>query len=338
MRAGIRVLSETPDEWSREVSRWMRLNRSHRTIVDGDPAPDRNDEYRFYQTLVGVWPAELNGAMTAGDDLVRRLQEYMLKAAREAKVHTSWLTENQPYENALTRFVERALGAQTGARFFAALLPFRQRVARLGVVNSLAQVALKLMSPGVPDLYQGTDLWDFNLVDPDNRRPVDFDRRTELLGDVDCVLRREPAARGGAINQMLADWTDGRIKLLVTAAGLRLRRDMPALFPAGDYVPLATEVTVRAGAVAFARTSGGDAVVVAAPRLASSLCDDDHPLPLGGDCWRTSRLMLPDPLRHRTFRHVLTGAEIRPTIAGETAWIFLGEIFQAIPVGILRAE
>jgi len=217
-------------------------------------------------------------------------------------------------------------------------LPFRQRVARLGLLNSLAQVALKVVSPGVPDFYQGTDLWDLRLVDPDNRRPVDFDRRARQLDEVDAVLRAAPAERAAAIAQMLADWTDGRIKLLVTAAGLRLRRDMPSVFPAGDYVPLATEVTVRGGVVAFARTSGTDAVVVAAPRLVSSLCDADHPLPLGGDCWRTSRVLLPESLRHRTFRHVLTGAEIRPTTAGDTAWMFLGEIFQTIPVGILRAE
>ncbi|OFW07992.1 MAG: malto-oligosyltrehalose synthase [Acidobacteria bacterium RIFCSPLOWO2_02_FULL_67_36] len=338
VRARINVLSEIPDEWSREVSRWMRLNRSHRTIVDGDPAPDRNDEYRFYQTLVGVWPAELTAGRAAGQELVGRLTEYMLKAVREAKVHTSWLTSNQPYEDALARFVERALGGPSSARFLAALLPFRQRVARLGLLNSLAQVALKVVSPGVPDFYQGTDLWDLRLVDPDNRRPVDFDRRARQLDEVDAVLRAAPAERAAAIAQMLADWTDGRIKLLVTAAGLRLRRDMPSVFPAGDYVPLATEVTVRGGVVAFARTSGTDAVVVAAPRLVSSLCDADHPLPLGGDCWRTSRVLLPESLRHRTFRHVLTGAEIRPTTAGDTAWMFLGEIFQTIPVGILRAE
>ena len=335
VRARINAISELPDEWGRDVSRWMGVNRSHRSIVDGEPAPDRNDEYRFYQALAGMWPAGTDGATP---ELVERLQGYMLKAAKEAKVHTSWLTTNEAYEEALARFVERTLAGPGGTRFLAAFRPMRQRLALLGATNSLAQVTLKLGSPGVPDFYQGTDLWDFNLVDPDNRRPVDFAARERWLGEIDRVLDADLETRGHAIDAMLREWPDGRIKLLLTAAGLRLRRSHPEVFLDGEYVPLPIEITVPAGAVAFARiaTSAGHAVLFVAPRLCARVVDANRPFPVGGECWKTSRLMLPPELRDRTFRHVLTGAELRPTIAGDAAWLFLGEVFDVVPVGILE--
>ena len=188
------------------------------------------------------------------------------------------------------------------------------------MINSLAQVTLKIGSPGVPDFYQGTELWDLNLVDPDNRRPVDFAHRARLLDDVDLLLDQEPPARTDTISGWLRGWKDGRIKLLVTAAGLRLRRALPDVFLGGAYMPLTTEITVPGSAVAFARMAGGEgdapAVIFAAPRLCAGLVDRERPVPLGGDCWRTSRMMLPQSLRHRTFRHEITGAEIRPTHGG----------------------
>ena len=199
-RARINVLSEIPDEWSREVARWMRMNRTHRTIVDGEPAPDRNDEYRFYQALVGVWPLEISnpdlpaagegvkGPLDLGD-LVERLRAYMLKAVKEAKRHTSWLTPNEEYERAVTSFVDRVLTGPGRAKFLSVFAPFARRVARIGMINGLAQVTLKIGSPGIPDFYQGAELWDLSLVDPDNRRPVDFAHRQCLLASVDQLLQ-----------------------------------------------------------------------------------------------------------------------------------------------------
>jgi (1->4)-alpha-D-glucan 1-alpha-D-glucosylmutase len=343
VRARLNVLSEIPDEWGREVSRWMRINRGHRSLVDGEPAPDRVDEYRFYQALIGIWPPDpVDDGSTVPGDLVERLCGYMVKAAKEAKVHTSWLTPNQPYEDALTRFVTDTLTGAAGARLLAAFLPLHRRVAVLGMINSLAQVTLKIGSPGVPDFYQGTDLWDLNLVDPDNRRPVDFAHRARLLDQVDALLAQDPASQVCTVSEWLRDWTDGRIKLLVTAAGLRLRRALPEVLLGGRYMPLATEITVPAGAVAFARTTEAEsappeAVLFVVPRLCAPLVDAERPLPLGGDCWKTSRVMLPPGLRDRTFRHVITGAEVRPTRSGENAWIFLGEAFHTVPVAILRS-
>ena len=342
VRARINVLSEMPSEWGREVSRWMRINKAQRSVVDGEPAPDRADEYRFYQALVGVWPAGLPARITqAPEELVARLSEYMIKAVKEAKVHTSWLTTNEPYEEALRTYVQRVLSGAAGSRLLTAFLPFQQRIASFGMINSLAQVVLKLGSPGVPDIYQGADLWDLSLVDPDNRRPVDFDRRSRALDDVDALLAMEAPVRQAAIGEWLTNWTDGRIKLLVTAVGLRLRRELPGVFLGGGYLPLPMEISVPAGAVGFARTAGddpdSDAVLFLAPRLFSHLPAGPQPAPLGGECWKTSRVMLPPALRHRTFRDAMTGAEIHPARAGENAWIFLGEVFQTLPVAILRA-
>ena len=342
VRARINALSELPAEWSREVSRWMRANRALRTIVDTDPAPDRNDEYRLYQAVVGAWP--LGGSSTtepadgeASREFVERIQAYMLKAVREAKVHTSWLTPNQQYEDALNNFIGRVLTGPGAARFLPLMLPFQRRIAVLGMINSLSQVVMKIGSPGVPDFYQGTELWDLSLVDPDNRRPVDFGRREELLEAVEPLLCAGGEERNAALAGMLDDWEDGRIKLLTTTAGLRLRRDQPELFLSGAYLPLELEITVSADAVAFARTHGDAALIFVGPRLCAPLLDGDLRPPLGGDKWKTSRLLLPAALAGRTFRHEITGAEIRPTMMSGRAWIFLGQVFEHVPVGILRA-
>lgn len=332
VRARINVISEMPDEWGHEVVKWMRLNRLHRQIVDGEPAPDRNDEYRLYQVLLGAWPFE-NGAQVpsaaASPELIARISAYMLKAIREAKVHTSWLTANASYEDALTRFVERVLGEPGAAKFLPVFRPFQRRIASLALVNSLSQVVLKLGSPGVPDFYQGTELWDLSLVDPDNRRPVDFSTRERALdaldGDVD-------------VGQLLEHWTDGRIKLFVTARGLQVRNDMPQVFVGGDYLPLVVESSVEGDAVAFARLAGDDAVLVLGARLCAGLSAGERPLPVGGEAWKTSRVLLPDALRNRTFRNVFTGAEVRPIVTAENAWLFLGQVFETLTVAMLKAE
>ena len=341
VRARINAISELPAEWNREVSRWMRANKGLRTLLESEPAPDRNDEYRFYQALVGAWPLETGQVSEASPEFVERMKEYMLKAAREAKMHTSWLTRNQPYEDALARFVERALTGSGAARFLPLMLPFQQRLAALGVTNSLSQVVLKVGSPGVPDFYQGTDLWDLSLVDPDNRRPVDFHRRSALLDEVDALLAMESRERIPRITELVASWRDGRIKMLTTTAGLRMRRSDPELFLAGRYVPLELDLTVPASAVAFARVHGDSAGVFVGPRLAARLADSAAPRadqpPTGADKWKTSRVLLPPELAGRRFRHEITGAELTPTATPEQSWLFLGQVFEHLPAGILRA-
>jgi (1->4)-alpha-D-glucan 1-alpha-D-glucosylmutase len=205
------------------------------------------------------------------------------------------------------------------------------------MVNSLAQTTLKLGSPGVPDFYQGTEWWDLSLVDPDNRRPVDFTLRERLLADVDAILALEPRDRAGRLAECLRTWRDGRIKLALTAAGLRLRRERLDVFQEGEYLPLDVDVTVNADVVAFARTHGNTAIVFAVPRLSAALTAGAT-APLGADAWKTSRIMLPPSLASRTFRDELTGAELRPTKAGSDVWLFVAQVFQTLPVGILVAS
>jgi (1->4)-alpha-D-glucan 1-alpha-D-glucosylmutase len=329
VRARINVISEMPDEWGREVSRWMRINRAHRRLVDGDPAPDRRDEYRLYQALLGSWPVDLPADVReAPREYIERISAYMLKAVREAKVHTSWLTTNQAYEEALVGFVDRILGPAGGGKFLPAFVPFQQRVASLAVINSLSQVVLKIASPGVPDFYQGTELWDLSLVDPDNRRPVDFSLRRRLLEELETASPSE----------MLESWKDARVKLFVTSRGLHLRREHPALFVGGDYLPLGVESSVSGNAIALARTAGGEAVIAIAPRLCARMATAERPVPLGGDAWKTSRVLLPESLRHRNYENVLTGETLRPTVTSDQGWLFLGQALERLPVALLRSR
>jgi (1->4)-alpha-D-glucan 1-alpha-D-glucosylmutase len=354
-RARLNVLSEISDSWSREVGRWMRINRSQRTIIDGEPAPDRNDEYRFYQALLGIWPVENPEVRlkpdttsappevrakpdTTSREVIERLQAYMIKSVKEAKLHTSWLTTNEDYETAVARFVERVLTGRGAARFLPAFAPLARRVALIGMTNGLAQVALKLGSPGIPDFYQGTELWDFNLVDPDNRRPVDFARRKQSLEEVEHILALPSPERAAGVASLVASWPDGRIKQLLTTAGLRLRRDEPELFLSGAYMPLTTDVAVPAGVIAFARVLGNRAALFIAPRLFSAIVSNAQPVPLGGDAWKTSRIVLPPELHGRTFRNELSGTTILPASAGGDEWLFVGQVFETVPTAILKSE
>ncbi|HEX2030453.1 MAG TPA: malto-oligosyltrehalose synthase, partial [Actinomycetota bacterium] len=228
VRARIAVLSELPDEWDAALHRWRSWNRALRRT----DAPDGAEELLLYQTLVGVWPRD----GPPGDDLVARLQDYVTKAAREAKVHTSWVDPQQGHEEALRRFVGDILDP-ANAEFLRDVAAFSRPVAFHGMLNSLSQLVLKLTAPGVPDLYQGTELWNLRLVDPDNRAPVDFQRRAALLRELDGGARDD---RAELRRDLLDRWTDGRLKLFVTASGLRLRGESGALRD-GDYLPLATE-------------------------------------------------------------------------------------------------
>ncbi len=262
----------------------------------------------------------------------------MLKSVKEAKRHTSWLTPNQDYEQAVARFVEAVLVGPGGAKFLPVFGPLAGRVARVGMMNGLAQVALKIGAPGVPDFYQGSELWDFSLVDPDNRRPVDFDLRRRLLDELENVLVLPSPDRADAISEMVAKWEDGRIKLLLTTIGLRLRREWPEVFLSGRYVPLVTDVTVPSSLVGFARIAGARAALFIAPRMIAPLIGETGALPLGGEAWKTTRVILPPELHGRMFRHQITGADIVPTAAGGNEWMFAGQVFERVPVGIVTTE
>jgi (1->4)-alpha-D-glucan 1-alpha-D-glucosylmutase len=333
VRARINVLSELPDEWRRAVGSWFRLHGAHRRLVHGEPAPDRNDEYRFYQVLVGAWPMTLfdNGDVAPPPEFVTRMREYMIKSIKEAKIHTSWINENLTYDDAVARFVEGTLGGSTTRRFMTRFVPFARRVAQIGAVNALAQVVLKVASPGVPDFYQGTELWSLTLVDPDNRHPVDFEHRVRLLDALPEVARGSSRAH---IDALLHTWTDGRIKMHVTASGLRARRQQPDLFLDGDYSPLAADVKVDGDVVAFARQLGDAAAIAVVPRLVARLGTQDRPWPVGAECWKESRVLVPQTLAARSYVNVITGEEHRQ-ISSEG--LRLADLFATCPVALLIA-
>lgn len=266
-RARLAVISEMPEEWARAVKDWEHALRDGAT---DDPAlgPDRNERYALFQLLVGTCPVELFAPGTADHETLgpyaERLKATMTKSMREARVNSTWAEPNEPYETGTLSFVDRALLGEGSARFLPMFLPFAERVARLGAGNSIVQTVLKLTMPGVPDFYQGTELWDLTMVDPDNRRPVDFDHRTALLDEVLGDLERD---RPGAVSTYAQAWPDGRVKLAVTASLLGLRRDHPALFAAGDYEPVSAEGPDRDAVCAFRRSHDVDAIVVAVARF-----------------------------------------------------------------------
>jgi (1->4)-alpha-D-glucan 1-alpha-D-glucosylmutase len=330
VRARIDVLSEIPRAWRDAVARWHRMTRRHRSAVEGRPAPDRNDEYLFYQTLVGAWPlAPLDAEGAAA--FTRRIQEYMAKAAREAKLHTSWINPHKAYDDALARFVERALAPGADNPFPADFAAFHGPVGRLGMVNALAQTLVKIAAPGVPDFYQGTELWTLTLVDPDNRQPVDWAARAAALADVTARVAADgPAA---AAEALLAAWPDGRVKCYVTARALAVRRRVPELFAAGEYVPLATGGAHATRVCAFARRRGDRQVVVVVPRLAAPLTDQGARLPLGADAWADTWVHL--PAGAAGLADAFTGA--RPAGAAGAA-VAVAAVLARFPVALLAPE
>ena len=279
VRARINVLSEAPDLWRENVHRWRDLNQNLRA---GENLPTPNDEYLLYQTLVGAWP--LNGAALSAE-FSERIDRYMLKAVREAKENTSWAVPNQDYESALSSFIRQLLSSPKFLESFAAL---QQKAAFFGMLNSLSQTVLKLTVPGVPDFYQGNELWQFNLVDPDNRRQVDYSERQKALAALHSAECTPLCA-----DQLTSAMQDGRIKMLVIRKALSLRQMHPELFLHGDYVPLQVTGAQAVHAVAFARTFEDRAVVVVVPRLSLKLTGGAQRLPTGSGIWRETALELP---------------------------------------------
>ncbi len=268
VRARLAVLSELPEEWARQAEIWSRILRARSGDVEGIAPPDRNDEYMFYQLLLGSWPVELfHGDKPDADMLAsyaERVKAALVKSIREAKLHSTWAAPNAAYEDAVVGFAGLALDADRGSAFLTSFLPFAERIARLGAQNSLVQTVLKFTAPGVPDIYQGSELWDLNLVDPDNRRPVDYALRMRTL---DAVMDSLAADRPAAMAGFMRDWQDARFKLAAIASILAYRRDVPALFAEGDYEPLSAQGDAADEVAAFCRRQGDAAMLVVAARF-----------------------------------------------------------------------
>jgi (1->4)-alpha-D-glucan 1-alpha-D-glucosylmutase len=332
VRARLAVLSEMTTPWRDAVRRWMRINRRRKREVDGAPAPGGNDEYHLYQTLLGSWPlSEPDAAGLA--EYRARIETYMIKAVREAKVHTSWTETGTAYEEALLQFVRSAIEPRDNNLFIADFLAFWRPVARFGLLNSLSQTLCKLTAPGVPDIYQGNELWDFSLVDPDNRRPVDYHKRGMLLAE----LAQDSGPR--ALPEMLEHLEDGRCKLLLTWRTLQLRREQPRLFSHGDYRRLRAHGSRAHHICAFARRYERRALVVIAPRLYRRLLDDPARLPLGSEVWEDTFIELPaNAGSRRQLRNVIDGTQLQPQMEGNMLGIAAAQALARFPVALLSVD
>jgi len=324
VRARLNVLSEIPGTWREALVRWSRQNRKHKTMVYGQLAPDRNDEYLLYQTLLGAWPLEPIG-MEVPPAFQERLQAYMQKAIKEAKTHTSWVNPNHAYDEAVAQFLARILRGRPDPDFLADFRRLQEVVAFYGMLNALAQTLLQLTVPGVPDIYQGSELWDFSLVDPDNRRPIDYARRIALLDD---AVR--PA------HDLLENWRDGRVKLQLIQRVLHERRAHAGVFTTGDYRPLDASGCREANVVAFSRADRNEAFVVVVPRLAVGLTRNSPAFPLGAQTWGNTVLTIPQARSAETYRNVLTGEELATMEQAGCVALPLSEILATFPVALLR--
>ncbi len=315
VRARMVAISEIPELWRSSILRWRIANRKGKTKIDDAEAPDANEEYLLYQTLLGTWP---HGATEASPEYIERIQAYMTKALKEAKVNTSWIQPNEQWDNAVKDFIAKILEPGPKNKFVPAFLPLAEQTARLGAINSLGQVLLKLTAPGVPDIYQGNEIWDFSLVDPDNRRPVDYKARQQMLGALQTATPAE----------LLQNWPDGRIKLFLTQKLLQFRREEPELFARGNYSPLATRGTHADSCIAFAREHNGKWLIAIAPRLSSRVG-----FPPIGNLWQDTAIELPEAVWQHDARDLFTGRPLRR----EGNALLLTDAMAELPFAVYRA-
>jgi (1->4)-alpha-D-glucan 1-alpha-D-glucosylmutase len=333
-RIRINVLSELPEEWRVHLARWSRWNARKKVALDDRTAPDASEEYLFYQTLLGAWPfGGPDDAVPEG--FVERIQQYMVKAVREAKLNTSWTDTDSSYSEAVAGFVADVLEGPDAGPFLKDFLPFQRRVARIGVVHSLAQILLKIASPGVPDIYQGCELWDLSLVDPDNRRPVDYGVRERLL---DAIRGRldNGASRAELARVLFAAPEDGAIKLYLIWTALNYRKTHQALFEQGSYRPLEAEGERKSNIVSFARLRAGRGALVVVPRLVAAMMGEDGTSPpLGPAAWSDTRVLLPEGLGTNGLRELFTDRLVTPIRSDDGLRLDVGELFRILPVALL---
>ena len=337
VRARINVLSEIPEDWSAAVERWSRLNERHRKTDDDQTIPDANVEYLLYQTLVGAWPLEPWSPEDSAE-FVGRIQAYMLKALHEAKVNTSWINPNAEYDDAIREFVGRILDEGGNREFLEDFRAFQRRIGRYGLLNSLSQTLLKLASPGAPDTYQGTELWDFSLVDPDNRRPVDYERRRRMLRDLRSAADPADGNLRELARELVAVKEDGRIKLFITYRTMQCRRDHPGLFSAGEYIPIDIDGPRSAHLFAFVRRSGDVRALVAVPRLLAGLTSDPDRWPPGPEAWQDTRLILAGIAPGTRWRNLFTGEVLAAEGRDGQTSLAAADVFASFPVALLIGE
>ncbi len=331
VRSRLNVLSELADQWLTWTERFAEYTGSFTTEVDGDSAPDRNDQYFLFQTVVGSWPMELGEPEWEGIDHFRdRIHGYAEKAMREAKVHTSWTAVNEEYERATHRYIDALLNPKRSPTIVRLIKTVVDAVVAAGAINSLSQKLLTLTVPGVPDIYQGTDRWDFSLVDPDNRRPVDFSVRTRALSTM-----KKMGAGGSYLRELTERWRDGEIKEYVIAGTLIFRKEKADLFAVGSYIPLEVIGERKEHVIAFLRVHERQRTAVIVPRIVSNALGggkgEPDRLTIPRSFWKDTRIVLPDP-SGAEWTGVLDGRRHSPTGAGE---LYLKDLLTDLPVTLL---
>jgi (1->4)-alpha-D-glucan 1-alpha-D-glucosylmutase len=291
--------------------------------MNGKSIPEKNDEYFLYQTLIGAFPFYEEEY----DNFVTRIKNYMIKAVREAKVHTNWLKPDTDYEEAFISFIDEILKTSKN-QFLDEFLPFQKKVAYYGIFNSLSQALIKITSPGIPDLYQGTELWDLNLVDPDNRCPVDFEKRKRFLRD---IKEKERENILNLMNELISTKEDGGIELFLLYKALRERNEKKELFEKGDYTAIEVNGKYKDRIVAFGRNLENTWAITIAPRLLTSLIKKGE-YPLGRQIWGDTHIVLPEG-----FPSLWKDAITAQTLEGEKT-LTIGEILKHFPVALLISE
>ncbi len=332
VRSRLSVLSEMPGEWRKRLTLWGRANRRFKRKLADTWAPSRNDEYHLYQVIAGALPPGPVFDSALGE-FRERVKAYMLKAVREAKVHSSWIIRNEEYEEGVTHFVDRLLSTPEANSFLNDLVPFVQSLSRHGLYNSLSQTLLKLTCPGVPDIYQGTEVWDFSLVDPDNRRPVDYEHRIQLIEEMDRAVESGNDRAAYSLS-LLDSLEDGRAKLYLTATLLRLRRSLPALFESGDYVPVETSGENGDHLCVFSRSLETETLIVLAPRWFWRLTGGNR-TPLGREVWGDTDIRFAESLSG-SYINVLTEERIEVNPTDEPSPVAAGDLLLHFPVALLR--
>ena len=329
VRARISVLSETPEEWDTALQRWKRHNMAKKILVNGHNVPDPNEEFLVYQTMLGAWPLEKRDIFA----FRKRLQDYMVKAMREASIHTNWTRPNLRHEQAVLHFIKSITHSSEENKFLPDFLRLLRKVAHAGALNSLSQLLIKITVPGVPDFYQGSELWDFRLVDPDNRGPVDFEKRVRLLAEI----QQQEVQRGrlDLIRDLLDHWQDGRIKLFVTWQSLNFRRNHRELFLEGAYQPLHPTGARKENVFAFGRHIKDTWAITAIPRFVAKLASAGQP-PTGESVWAASALLLPKEAPPN-WTNALTGEHLKVRTSKHGRSLPLAEVFGKFPVALLTS-
>jgi (1->4)-alpha-D-glucan 1-alpha-D-glucosylmutase len=329
------------------VHRWRRRNRSHKTGVRGKTAPDAATEYLLYQTLIGIWPAPDPRSLEttfpdaeALNELCERVEQYMLKAAREAKMRTSWVQGDAEYEQALVNFVRgvMSLDQNSSSAFLKDLHSFVGRIARPGFWNALSRTLIQFTAPGTPDTYQGDELWNLALVDPDNRRPVDYERRRKLLDEILTGIEGPAEARRELIQSLVASPEDGRIKLHVVRTALNTRRQHRQLFFTGDYQPLEVEGAAKEHLFGFTRTTDTEAALILVPRFTTSLVSDAASAPIGPEVWKDTAIHLPDRFDNCEWRSELTAEPVAVSCGAASSVLRAADVLHDFPVALLVAK